>query len=94
MQNVSQTQGSAPAGHAYAPPTLLLFLYGRSPDTARGKQLKTLWHSCAIEVGLGYVPTDAPLKPLPDDPRVAAMQALMAALVFLLDSLGEVALLY
>jgi|GEM_PF-5331910 len=75
------TQGywseKTPKGHSYAPPTLLVFLYGQSPGTARGKQIKALWHSCALEVGRGYVPTDAPLKPLPDDPRVAAMLALI-----------------
>src|SRR5487761_1060472 len=60
------TQGywaeKTPKGHAYAPPTLLGFLYGQSPGTARGKRLRALWYSCAIEVGPGYVPTDAPLQ--------------------------------
>ena len=75
------TQGywaeKTPKGHAYAPPTLLGFLYGQSPGTARGKRLRALWYACAIEVGPGYVPTDAPLQPLPDDARVAAMRALI-----------------
>jgi hypothetical protein len=66
-----------PKGHAYAVPALLVFLYGQTPATGRGKKLKDLWNSCTIPAGPDYVPSTKTVKPLPDDPRIAVMQALI-----------------
>jgi hypothetical protein len=67
-----------PQGRKHNAPALLKFLYGESPDTVRGQQIASLWNECACEAGNGYLRSDANPKPMPDDPRVGQMLALIA----------------